>query len=75
MEEGINEQNEILHHGTTLFKKLLWDVPSFSLKAFHILKKTAYGTMTPSKAWSRPSPFEQQTNYLLCEPCLHAGSL
>ena len=48
---------------------------SFSLKAFHILKKTAYGTMTPSKAWSRPSPFEQQTNYLLCEPCLHAGSL
>ena len=48
---------------------------SFSLKAFHILKKTAYGTMTTSKAWSRPSPFEQQTNYLLCEPCLHAGSL
>ena len=48
---------------------------SFSLKAFHILKKTAYGTMTPSKAWSRPSPFEQQTNYLLCEPCLHAWSL
>ena len=48
---------------------------SFSPKAFHILKKTAYGTMTPSKAWSRPSPFEQQFNYLLCEPCLHAGSL
>lgn len=48
---------------------------SLSLKAFHILKKTTYGTITPSKAWSRPSSFEQQTNYLLYEPCLHAGSL
>ena len=75
MEEGINEQNEILHHGTTLFKKLLWDVPSFSLKAFHILKQTTYGTLTLSKALSRPCPLKQQINYLLYEPCLQARSL
>ena len=48
---------------------------SFSLKAFHILKQTTYGTLTLSKALSRPSPLKQQINYLLYKPCLHAGSL
>ena len=48
---------------------------SFSLKAFHILKKTTYGTLPPSKVLSHPSPLKQQINYLLHEPSLHAESL